>query len=94
MRVNLSPYSLAYPLAILLSSPVLANDNYVFDAAYTAEYWHNAQGGIKTDGVYLDNLDLSLAIDAQGAWGIEGGSAYVQTLYNNSNTLSGSLVGD
>lgn len=94
MRIKLSPYTLAYPLAILLSSPVLANDNYVFDAAYTAEYWQNAQGGIKTDGVYLDNLDLSLAIDAQSAWGIEGGSAYIQTLYNNSNTLSEAIVGD
>lgn len=67
---------------------------YDFDAVYTADIWRNAHGGLRTGAVYLDNLDLTLAIDGEQAWGIPGLEAFAYVLYNNKARFSERYVGD
>lgn len=67
---------------------------YGFEAVYTAELWRNAQGGLRTGGVYLDNLDLTLNVDGERAWGLPGLTAFAYVLYNNSARFSERYVGD
>lgn len=63
-------------------------------ALYTADLWRNARGGLRTGNAYLDNLDLTLAVDGEGAWGLQGVSAFAYLLYTNDGRLSERLVGD
>lgn len=63
-------------------------------AVYTADVWHNARGGLRTGSTYLDNVDLTLAVDAERAWGWSGVSAFVYGLYNNGAGFSDRYVGD
>jgi porin len=67
---------------------------YDFEAVYTADLWRNTRGGLRTGGVYLDNLDVTLAVDGERAWGAPGVSAFVHGLYNNSARFSERYVGD
>ena len=67
---------------------------YGFEAAYTADLWHNARGGVRTGTAYLDNLDLTLSVDGERAWGVRGLSAYAHVLYNNNTRFSERYVGD
>lgn len=67
---------------------------YELAAVYTGDLWQNASGGLRTGGTYLDNLDLTLAVDAESAWGLPGVSAFVYGLYNNGAGLSEHYVGD
>jgi porin len=67
---------------------------YEFAAVYTGDLWRNASGGLRTGDTYLDNLDLTLAVDAERAWGFPGVSAFVDALYNNSARFSERYVGD
>jgi porin len=72
-----------------------ADDNaHELAAVYTADLWRNTRGGLRTGNAYLDNLDLTLAVDAQRAWGLAGVSAFVHALYNNSARFSERYVGD
>ncbi|MDX2142838.1 MAG: carbohydrate porin [Rhodospirillaceae bacterium] len=61
---------------------------------YTGDIWANTTGGLKTGEKYLDNLDLTAAIDAEQAFNIPGGTFFFYGLYNNNTTLSDTLVGD
>ena len=61
---------------------------------YTGEIWYNARGGIRQGWRYLDNLDLTLTVDADRALGWHGATLFVYGLYNNGRALSGDLVGD
>ena len=61
---------------------------------YTAEAWRNASGGIRRGNRYLDNLDLTLTVDAGRALGWRGATLFVYALYNNGRAFSGDLVGD
>ena len=63
-------------------------------ALYTAEFWRNVDGGVTTGRRYLDNLDLTLTIDAEQALGWRGATFFVYGLYNNGSAFSGDLVGD
>ena len=67
---------------------------YDFEAVYTADLWRNTRGGLRTGGVYLDNLDVTLAVDGERAWGARGVSAYLYGLYNNSARFSERYIGD
>lgn len=67
---------------------------YELAAVYTGDLWRNASGGLRTGDTYLDNLDLSIALDAERAWGFSGVSAFVYALYNNSARFSERYVGD
>ena len=61
---------------------------------YTAELWRNATGGLRRGERYLDNLDVTLTVDADRALGWQGATLFVYGLYNNGRALSGDLVGD
>ena len=65
-----------------------------FGATYTGEYWRNASGGLAQDSAYLDNLDVTLAIDAEALWGVPDTRLFVYGLYNNGQTLSEDKSGD
>ncbi|MGH8186951.1 MAG: carbohydrate porin [Steroidobacteraceae bacterium] len=49
---------------------------------------------MRTGTVHLDNLDATLAIDAERARGLPGVSAFAYLLYNNDASLSGDYVKD
>lgn len=61
---------------------------------YTFDLWYNARGGLNRAGRYLDNLDLTLAIDAERAVGWDGATLFFNGLYNNGRSLSDDLIGD
>ena len=61
---------------------------------YTAELWRNTRGGLRRGNRYLDNLDVTLTVDAERALGWNGATLFVYGLYNNGRALSGDLVGD
>ncbi len=65
-----------------------------FGATYTGEVFRNASGGLRQDTVYLDNLDVTLDIDAEALWDIPDTRFFVYGLYNNGHTLSGGGSGD
>ena len=65
-----------------------------FAATYTADLWSNTRGGRARGVRYLDNLDLTLTVDAGAAFGWQGATLFVYALYNNGRSLSGDLVGD
>tara|TARA_R110002167_G_scaffold6671_11_gene31402 strand:- start:2221 stop:2970 length:750 start_codon:yes stop_codon:yes gene_type:complete len=76
-------------LCMLSIPPAVANDGDVaVEIAYTADALWNTQGGIKTGGRYLDNLDLTLEA------GVGDGVVFVYGIYNNSTEFSATLVGD
>ena len=61
---------------------------------YIGESWRNAGGGIRRGERYLDNLDITLMVDAERAFGWHGATLFVYGLYNNGHAFSGDLVGD
>ena len=63
-------------------------------AVYTGEIWRNQRGGVRRGERYLDNLDITLTIDAERALGWRGATLFVYGLYNNGRAFSGDLVGD
>lgn len=61
---------------------------------YTGEVWRNARGGLRRGERYLDNLDVTLTVDAERALGWRGVTLFAYGLYNNGASFSGDLVGD
>jgi porin len=75
--------------------PQGADDHaYELAATYVGDLWRNTTGGLRTGGVYLDNLDLTVAVDGERAFGARGWSAFVYGLYTNSARFSERYVGD
>lgn len=77
--------------------PVLAeesDDGIVFDAVYTADLIRNLDGGVRTGGTYLDNLDLQLTASPGSIFGVPGLSGMLYVLHNNSAEFSSKYVGD
>lgn len=90
----------AAPLATLLF-PALAAEARAeeqsaarFDMAYTADIMSNLDGGMETGTRYLDNLEVSLELDAARAFGWNGATIFVNGVYNNGKGFTDSLVGD
>ena len=71
-----------------------AADSYELEATYTADLWRNADGGLMTGTRYLDNLDVTLAINLDEVWEGTAGTIFLYGLYNNDTTFSDDLVGD
>lgn len=63
-------------------------------AVYTGEVLYNQRGGIATGADYLDNLDLTLALNADQLWSWTGASFFVYVLYNNGATFTDRHVGN
>ena len=61
--------------------------------AYTGDVWGNVAGGLEQGIVYLDNWDLTLALDAEALMGWKGGSFFFYFLGNQFGSPS-DLVGD
>lgn len=61
---------------------------------YTADIWRNARGGLSKGWRHLDNLDVTLTLDTERAFGWEGATLFLYGLYNNGESLSEELVGD
>jgi len=76
------------------SSPAADTPAYELGAVYTGDLWRNASGGLRTGNVYLDNLDLTLSIDGERAWGVPGLTAFAYVMYNNHARLSERYIGD
>lgn len=53
------------------------------DLIYTGEVLRNTKGGIDQGSEYLDNIDLTLALDAEKLWGMQGGTLYLYIISNN-----------
>lgn len=66
----------------------LAERGVVFEAVYTGETWSTVAGGLHHRTRYLDNLDLTLTIDADAAVGWHGGSAFVYGLQDHGGSPS------
>ena len=84
------------PVASAVSPESAADDRpaWRFGALYTGEYLHNVRGGLERGGAYLDNLDLTLEMDGEKAFGVPGLTAMLYGLYNNGGSISGRYVGD
>jgi porin len=65
-----------------------------FDAVYTGEPIRSLDGGQRTGGTYLDNLDLQVVADRGSIFGIPGLSGLFYVLNNNSSEFSAEYVGD
>ncbi len=61
---------------------------------YTADVWSNLRGGVRRGSRYLDNLDVTLVVDAERAFGWRGLTLFAYGLYNNGTRFSEDLVGD
>jgi porin len=55
---------------------------------YTADLLRNTRGGLAPGNAYLDNLDISLAIDGEIAFAIPGLRLLATGLYNNAARFS------
>lgn len=61
---------------------------------YTADFLRNTHGGLAVGDAYLDNLDVTLSIDGERAFGIPGLQLFAYGLYNNATRFSEVLPGD
>ncbi|MCG8371318.1 MAG: carbohydrate porin [Proteobacteria bacterium] len=84
-------------LSVLLAGPGLAgtaDQPFELAVAYTADYWANVSGGVQRDTAYLDNLDVTIGLDAEALFGLNGVELFFYGLYNNGTPFSESAVGD
>lgn len=65
-----------------------------FDAAYIGEPIRNLDGGLRTGGTYLDNLDLQLRAEPGSLFGVPGLSGLFYLMNNNSSEFSAEYTGD
>ncbi len=72
---------------------VADTDPFKIEAAYTADIWHTASGGVQRGSRYLDNFDLMAEADLEQLVGWQGATAFGYILYNNGKSLS-ELLGD
>ncbi|MBB6096515.1 porin [Povalibacter uvarum] len=63
-------------------------------AVYTADLLRNTSGGLKTGNAYLDNLDMTLSIDGERAFGLPGLTLFAYGLYTNDARFSEVYPGD
>lgn len=66
---------------------------YQVSGAYTGEVWANLAGGLDTGLRYMDNVDLTLALDLERAAGLPDSRLFVYGIANHGGRLS-ELTGD
>ncbi|MEZ5564633.1 MAG: carbohydrate porin [Gammaproteobacteria bacterium] len=87
-------------IALLLATEVALGEaadtstGIVFNAVYTGEPIRNLDGGQRTGGTYIDNLDLQIEAAPGSIFGISGLSGLLYVLNNNSAEFSAEYVGD
>jgi porin len=67
---------------------------WTLSTVYTADLLRNERGGVAVGNAYLDNLDVSLAVDGERTFGVPGLQLFAYGLYNNSARFSQELSGD
>lgn len=67
---------------------------WTLSTVYTADLLRNARGGLAVGNAYLDNLDVSLEVDGERAFGVPGLQLFAYGLYNNGAQFSEELSGD
>lgn len=81
-----------------VTSNICANESAesatVLSAAYTVDLLRNASGGLATGNAYLDNLDVTLSVDGEGAFGVPGLTLFAYALYTNDARFSEVYSGD
>lgn len=77
-------------IGLLATQPCTALE---VELSYTADYFHNIQGGLKTGDVYLDLLTLSAShtLKINSDWAV---NANASAFYANGHSLSASIIGD
>jgi carbohydrate-selective porin OprB len=75
--------------------PAAEEEEHAIDLSivYTAELFSNVRGGLERSARYLDNLDVTLRVDAERAFGWRGATLFAYGLYNNGEPFSEDLVG-
>lgn len=81
-------------LLLLISCASLSDEPARFAATYTGEFLSNRSGGLQRGNAYLDNLDVTLAIDTGRLWGWPSSELFLYGLYNNGEPFSETYVGD
>lgn len=64
------------------------------EAVYTGEIVSNQRGGLRRGEQYLDNVDVTLAVDGERLWGVPGLSLFAYGLHNRGSDFSGKYGGD
>lgn len=64
------------------------------EAVYTAEVFGNARGGLSQGVRYLDNLDLTAAVDLDRTIDWRGATLFAYLLANSGSAFSSDLTGD
>lgn len=64
------------------------------EAVYTGEIVSNQRGGLRRGAQYLDNVDVTLAVDGERLWGVPGLSLFAYGLHNRGSDFSGKYSGD
>lgn len=82
-----------HPYAQQNHSDVTDTDPFRIEAAYTADIWYSATGGVQRGSRYLDNVDLMAEADLEELVGWQGATAFGYILHNNGNSLT-ELLGD
>jgi len=65
---------------------------YQLKLMYTGEAWSNS-GGLHTGGDYMNNIDASLSVDTERAFGWTGGRFYIEAFYGFGNSLAENYTG-
>jgi porin len=73
--------------------PTCSGSALQIEAAYTGEMWRQVSGGVQTGDRYLDNLDVTAAVDGEQLLGFEGLQLFGYVIYNNGHALSDDLSG-
>lgn len=77
------------------SSYLFGNEQAVnVDLVYTADIMSVVSGGIADGEAYLDNLDLTVALDGKQLWGLDNVDVFIYGIYNNGAHFSERYVGD
>jgi porin len=71
-----------------------SSEPWTLSTVYTADLLRNSRGGLAVGNAYLDNLDVSLEVDGERAFGVPGLQLFAYGLYNNSARFSQELSGD
>lgn len=74
----------------------LINNGIAFEAVYTGEVYSNLSGGLHQSSVYLDNVDLTLALDAEKLFDWKGAAIFIYGLGDdgeNPSENSGDIQG-
>ena len=71
-----------------------SSSSWTLGSTYTADFLRNTHGGLAVGDAYLDNLDITLDVDGERAFGIPGLRLFAYGLYNNATRFSEVLPGD